>query len=145
MFVQVFLNAPLEVCEARDPKGLYKLARAGKIKGTKTKQLIVLVCYLLTYHTKENDLQGLLELMILMNHHQIVRLAKSCTSRISPLSLQILYFRITTVTLSATLEKGSLFKIVICSPLRLTMKYEQLCADSDTVQNWGLPFTEING
>nr|GMD47842.1 adenylyl-sulfate kinase 3 [Ipomoea batatas] len=24
---------PLEVCEGRDPKGLYKLARAGKIKG----------------------------------------------------------------------------------------------------------------
>jgi len=24
---------PLELCEARDPKGLYKLARAGKIKG----------------------------------------------------------------------------------------------------------------
>jgi len=46
--VQVFLNAPLEVCEARDPKGLYKLARAGKIKGTKMKQLIVLVCYLLS-------------------------------------------------------------------------------------------------
>ncbi|CAL4979354.1 unnamed protein product [Urochloa decumbens] len=32
-FIEVFLNAPLEVCEARDPKGLYKLARAGKIKG----------------------------------------------------------------------------------------------------------------
>jgi hypothetical protein len=48
MFVQVFLNAPIEVCEARDPKGLYKLARAGKIKGTKMKQLIVLVCYLLS-------------------------------------------------------------------------------------------------
>ena len=46
--MQVFLNAPLEVCEARDPKGLYKLARAGKIKGTKMKQLIVLVCYLLS-------------------------------------------------------------------------------------------------
>jgi len=46
--VQVFLNAPIEVCEARDPKGLYKLARAGKIKGTKMKQLIVLVCYLLS-------------------------------------------------------------------------------------------------
>lgn len=24
---------PLELCEGRDPKGLYKLARAGKIKG----------------------------------------------------------------------------------------------------------------
>lgn len=27
------MNMPLEVCEGRDPKGLYKLARAGKIKG----------------------------------------------------------------------------------------------------------------
>jgi len=27
------LNMSLELCEARDPKGLYKLARAGKIKG----------------------------------------------------------------------------------------------------------------
>nr|GLL36499.1 adenylyl-sulfate kinase 3 isoform X2 [Ipomoea trifida] len=32
-FVEVFMNMPLEVCEGRDPKGLYKLARAGKIKG----------------------------------------------------------------------------------------------------------------
>ncbi|CAA2986016.1 adenylyl-sulfate kinase 3 [Olea europaea subsp. europaea] len=32
-FVEVFLNMPLELCEGRDPKGLYKLARAGKIKG----------------------------------------------------------------------------------------------------------------
>ncbi|PAN43504.1 hypothetical protein PAHAL_8G240400 [Panicum hallii] len=32
-FIEVFLNAPIEVCEGRDPKGLYKLARAGKIKG----------------------------------------------------------------------------------------------------------------
>ncbi|XP_062196964.1 adenylyl-sulfate kinase 3-like [Phragmites australis] len=32
-FIEVFMNALLEVCEARDPKGLYKLARAGKIKG----------------------------------------------------------------------------------------------------------------
>ena len=28
------MNMPLEVCEARDCKGLYKLAKAGKIKGT---------------------------------------------------------------------------------------------------------------
>jgi adenylylsulfate kinase len=32
-FVEVFLDAPLEVCEQRDPKGLYKKARAGEIKG----------------------------------------------------------------------------------------------------------------
>lgn len=30
-FVEVFVNCPLEVCEERDPKGLYKKARAGKI------------------------------------------------------------------------------------------------------------------
>lgn len=30
-FVEVFVNAPLEVCERRDPKGLYKKARAGEI------------------------------------------------------------------------------------------------------------------
>lgn len=32
-FVEVFVDAPLEVCEARDPKGMYKRARAGQIKG----------------------------------------------------------------------------------------------------------------
>jgi adenylylsulfate kinase len=32
-FVEVFVDTPIEVCEARDPKGLYKKARAGQIKG----------------------------------------------------------------------------------------------------------------
>jgi adenylylsulfate kinase len=32
-FIEVYVNAPLEVCEKRDPKGLYKKARAGEIKG----------------------------------------------------------------------------------------------------------------
>uniref|UniRef100_A0A8C8M1C6 Uncharacterized protein n=1 Tax=Oncorhynchus tshawytscha TaxID=74940 RepID=A0A8C8M1C6_ONCTS len=32
-FFEVFINAPLEVCESRDVKGLYKKARAGEIKG----------------------------------------------------------------------------------------------------------------
>ena len=27
------MDAPIEVCEARDPKGLYKKARAGQLKG----------------------------------------------------------------------------------------------------------------
>jgi adenylylsulfate kinase len=31
-FVEVFVDAPIEVCEARDPKGLWQQARAGKIK-----------------------------------------------------------------------------------------------------------------
>ena len=30
-FIEVYVNAPLEVCEQRDPKGLYKKARAGQI------------------------------------------------------------------------------------------------------------------
>lgn len=32
-FFEVFVNAPIEVCERRDPKGLYKKARSGLIKG----------------------------------------------------------------------------------------------------------------
>ncbi|QDT35490.1 adenylyl-sulfate kinase [Thalassoglobus polymorphus] len=32
-FVEVYVDASLETCEARDPKGLYKKARAGEIKG----------------------------------------------------------------------------------------------------------------
>ncbi len=32
-FIEVFVDTPLEVCEARDPKGLYKKARAGELKG----------------------------------------------------------------------------------------------------------------
>ena len=32
-FVEVFVDAPVEVCEQRDPKGLYKKARAGQLKG----------------------------------------------------------------------------------------------------------------
>ena len=31
-FVEIFINAPLAVCEERDPKGHYARARAGKIK-----------------------------------------------------------------------------------------------------------------
>src|SRR5213082_971479 len=31
-FIEVFVDAPLEVCEARDPKNLYKRARAGEIR-----------------------------------------------------------------------------------------------------------------
>ena len=30
-FVEVFVDTPLGLCEARDPKGLYRLARAGRI------------------------------------------------------------------------------------------------------------------
>jgi adenylylsulfate kinase len=32
-FVEIFVDAPLDVCESRDPKGLYRQARAGQLKG----------------------------------------------------------------------------------------------------------------
>ncbi|MDX9911794.1 MAG: adenylyl-sulfate kinase [Phycisphaerales bacterium] len=32
-FIEVFVDTPIDVCEQRDPKGLYKKARAGEIKG----------------------------------------------------------------------------------------------------------------
>lgn len=32
-FLEVFIDTPLEVCERRDPKGLYRKARAGEIRG----------------------------------------------------------------------------------------------------------------
>ena len=33
LFVEVFVDTPIEECERRDPKGLYAKARAGEIKG----------------------------------------------------------------------------------------------------------------
>ena len=32
-FVEIFVDAPIEICEKRDPKGLYKKARARELKG----------------------------------------------------------------------------------------------------------------
>lgn len=32
-FIEIFMDTPIEVCEVRDPKGLYKKARAGEVKG----------------------------------------------------------------------------------------------------------------
>jgi adenylylsulfate kinase-like enzyme len=31
-FIEIYVDTPLDVCESRDPKGLYKKARAGEIK-----------------------------------------------------------------------------------------------------------------
>ncbi len=31
-FIEIHVNTPIETCEARDPKGLYKKARAGQLK-----------------------------------------------------------------------------------------------------------------
>jgi adenylylsulfate kinase len=32
-FIEIYVDTPVDVCEERDPKGLYKKARAGQIKG----------------------------------------------------------------------------------------------------------------
>ena len=32
-FVEIFVDTPIEICEARDPKGLYQKARRGELKG----------------------------------------------------------------------------------------------------------------
>ncbi len=32
-FVEIYVSTPIETCEVRDPKGMYKLARAGQISG----------------------------------------------------------------------------------------------------------------
>lgn len=31
-FIEIYMSTPIEICEQRDPKGLYKKARAGQIK-----------------------------------------------------------------------------------------------------------------
>ncbi len=31
-FIEAFVDTPIEICEQRDPKGLYKKARAGEIR-----------------------------------------------------------------------------------------------------------------
>lgn len=33
VFIEVYVDTPLEICESRDPKGLYKKARSGALKG----------------------------------------------------------------------------------------------------------------
>ncbi len=31
-YIEVYVNSPLEICETRDPKGMYKKARTGEIE-----------------------------------------------------------------------------------------------------------------
>jgi adenylylsulfate kinase len=48
-FIEVFTDAPLSVVESRDPKGLYKKARAGEIKGepcSKMASKVFISCHL---------------------------------------------------------------------------------------------------
>lgn len=44
-FFEIFVDAPLNICESRDVKGLYKRARAGEIKGIKSSSSTLTVTY----------------------------------------------------------------------------------------------------
>jgi adenylylsulfate kinase len=43
-FLEVFVDTPLEICEARDPKGLYRKARAGNAAGRSSRMPAVGAC-----------------------------------------------------------------------------------------------------
>lgn len=43
-FVEVHMHIPLDVCEERDPKGLYKLARQGKLENNGTSEHASMRC-----------------------------------------------------------------------------------------------------
>ncbi len=73
-FAEVYVNTPLEICEERDPKSLYKKARAGEIKGftgidspyeAPTKPTLELRTDKLT---KEQSLEQLLDLALRIAH-----------------------------------------------------------------------------
>lgn len=51
-FFEVFVDAPLDVCEQRDVKGLYKRARAGEIRGRAQVNTVASVCFL---HAQPHD------------------------------------------------------------------------------------------
>lgn len=40
-FVECYVDTPIEVCEQRDVKGLYKKARAGQIKGKNLSPIVI--------------------------------------------------------------------------------------------------------
>lgn len=40
-FVECYVDTPIEVCEQRDVKGLYKKARAGQIKGKNLNPIVI--------------------------------------------------------------------------------------------------------
>jgi adenylylsulfate kinase-like enzyme len=70
-FIEVFVDAPLEVVEKRDPKGLYKKARAGEIQGARDLAII--------YSRIVNiSVQSLREFL----HHTNHRSMQNCTSRL---------------------------------------------------------------
>lgn len=67
-FIEVFVDTPLNVCEERDPKGLYKKARNGEIKDFTgiSSPFEVPTNTLTLKNNNENDLQTNVDLLV--NH-----------------------------------------------------------------------------
>ncbi|MDT0602778.1 adenylyl-sulfate kinase [Thalassotalea castellviae] len=74
-FIEVFIDTPMTICEQRDPKGLYKKARAGEIKDFTGIDSTYDVPKQPTIHVKtaEQDIRQCAEQIIryLLNHHYI--------------------------------------------------------------------------
>jgi adenylylsulfate kinase len=72
-FIEVFIDTDLEVCEMRDPKGLYKKARAGEIKdftGISSPFEIPTDCFVIK-NNKEGDLDiNVKNLMNMVHQYQ---------------------------------------------------------------------------
>jgi hypothetical protein len=73
-FIEVFVDAPLEIVEKRDPKGLYKKARAGEIQGAK---YLAMTCIILE-STAFPGVQSLQEFLPHTSHRSM----QSCTSKL---------------------------------------------------------------
>ncbi|WP_404342239.1 adenylyl-sulfate kinase [Pseudoalteromonas mariniglutinosa] len=75
-FIEVFLDTPLAVCESRDPKGLYKKARAGEIKhftGIDSDYQIPNSPEIILDTSKNNLDQSVQELIAYLKQQQIIK------------------------------------------------------------------------
>ena len=74
-FIEVFIDTPIDICEQRDPKGLYKKARAGEIKDFTGIDSTYDIPQNPTIHVKtaEQDIRQCAEQIIqyLLTHHYI--------------------------------------------------------------------------
>ncbi|HYC85087.1 MAG TPA: adenylyl-sulfate kinase, partial [Chryseosolibacter sp.] len=65
-YIEVFVNAPLEICEQRDVKGLYKKARAGEVRNFTGIDSPYEIPRLpdVTLHTHETSIEDSLEILM---------------------------------------------------------------------------------
>lgn len=74
-FIEVFVDTPLAVCEARDPKGLYKKARAGELRNFTGIDSVYEAPDAPEIHLDGEQLVTKLtgQLLDLLRHHDIIR------------------------------------------------------------------------